>query len=204
MKKIIFFFFLVLSSCTFVQTRGGWNYEAGLESIVGIGNFSGYIPSSLGPVGSINYKFPFSYFSLGGSLGVLFASDGMQYIYPGETNTYQLHKLTSLKVGLQSKAKLGNSIFSILINPTLFLPLIKGSKFVVDNRNEKWGNYYFEYPIAESSYYSFETSIITNLPLSALIDSELKFGFGIAGNKESQGALLYINLGVMIHGPIGY
>jgi hypothetical protein len=192
MKKFIFYIFLLLSSSTFAQIRGGWNYEAGLESIIGVGDFSEFIPFGLGPIATVEYKFPYSYFSVGGNLGVLFAAEGTEELPPW---FIRHHKLTSFKLGLQSKVQLGNSPFALLISPNLFIPLTKSFERYTSN-------YSFETAFQESGYFSIETSCLAKIDLTPKINTVAKFGIGIISADGKMG--YYINVGIMIQGSIGF
>ncbi|MDR3609960.1 MAG: hypothetical protein P4L27_05325 [Ignavibacteriaceae bacterium] len=187
MKKLLLLILLVISFEEFPQTRGGWNYEAGLESIVGVGNFSGFIPFSLGPVATAEFKFPFSYFSVGGSMGVLFASEGTST----DNLYYSIHKLTSFKIGLQSKVQLGNSPFAISIDPILLIPLSADYIYNLSNGPSK------------ETYYSVETSCLAKIDISSSISTLAKLGIGMVG-ANGMDLSYYINFGLMIQGSIGY
>ncbi|MDR3609961.1 MAG: hypothetical protein P4L27_05330 [Ignavibacteriaceae bacterium] len=208
MKKFIFLIFLLLSFATFAQIRGGWNYEAGLESTVGIGEFSHYIPFALGPVGTIEYRFPYAYFSIGGTLGVLFASDGIT------ENSYESfyysnyiedrRKLTSLKIGIQSEVQLGNSNYAISFAPVLIIPLKESVE------TYSWREYYndrniyqsYEKKLNAGPYFSIETSCHAKINLTDRINTIAKLGIGLIDADDQLG--YYIKLGFMIQGSIGY
>jgi len=191
MKKFILLFIIVFAFETYPQYNGGWKLGGGIESIIGVGDFSGQMPFSMGPVVQGEFQFPFSYLSVGGSLGILFASEGTQ-----NTNHYHL---TSLKIGIPSKIQLGSSQWAFSVEPILLIPLTD-SKY-----DDYWYNWYdnttphTQLKLEVSPIFLLEASGLAKISLTPSISSILKLGIGLVPLDRLQCS---INLGFMVQGNL--